>query len=218
MALTAGPLLIAELVPPKHRGILLDINPIFTNIGYTSASWIGVGFFFYKNGDSWRGPIAIGCLPCILSLISIYFVPESPRYLVLKDKAGEAWEVVRNLHITDGDDSFARREFEHLSVPRSLKESTRGNNTEVCHYQMDPVNATSNAGDGDDAGASCNGVLSDKCQEALRRSGGPFNGLCPSMDIEEECGKPMRLWTCMFPPILLSCLPGRCHSKLIKLP
>lgn len=82
-----------------------------------------------------------------------------------------------------------------LSVPQSLIGSTRGNNTEVCYYQMDPVNATSNA---DNDGESCNGILSEKCQEALRSAGGPINGLCPRLDIDDDCGKAIRLWTSMF--------------------
>ncbi|UPL02995.1 hypothetical protein LCI18_013929 [Fusarium solani-melongenae] len=78
-----------------------------------------------------------------------------------------------------------------LSVPQSLIGSVRGNNTEVCYYQMDPVNATSNADDDE----SCNGILSEKCQEALLSAGGPANGLCPRLNIDDDCGKAMRLWT-----------------------
>ncbi|KIW98244.1 uncharacterized protein Z519_01828 [Cladophialophora bantiana CBS 173.52] len=114
MALTTVPLWITESVPPKDRGILSDINPIFNNIGYNAASWVGVGFFFYKGSNAWRGPLAIGCLFPILCLVSLWFVPESPRYLLSKDRAEEAWKIVRSLHTRNGDESFARREFQQM--------------------------------------------------------------------------------------------------------
>lgn len=114
MALTGVPLWIAESVPPKDRGMLLDINPIFNNIGYNAASWIGVGFYYYKGPAAWRGAIAIGCLFPVLGLISLFYVPESPRYLITKDRGDEAWEIVRSLHSLHGDESFARREFQQM--------------------------------------------------------------------------------------------------------
>ncbi|RFU28571.1 hypothetical protein B7463_g7782, partial [Scytalidium lignicola] len=124
-ALTAVPVWVTEIVPPKDRGILSDINPIFINIGYVSASWCGVGFFYVHNENAWRGPIALGCIPPLLCLISLWFVPESPRYLLLRDRADEAWEIVRNLHSFRGDESFARREFHEMKTQilfdRSLK-------------------------------------------------------------------------------------------------
>ena len=43
--LATVPLYITELVPPKDRGILSDATAIFVNIGYVSASYVGVGFF-----------------------------------------------------------------------------------------------------------------------------------------------------------------------------
>jgi hypothetical protein len=43
--LATVPLYITELVPPKDRGILSDATAIFVNVGYVSASYVGVGFF-----------------------------------------------------------------------------------------------------------------------------------------------------------------------------
>ena len=75
--LTAVPLWITEIVPPKDRGILVDLNAIFINVGYITASYVGVGFYFYKSAsvNAWRGPLALGCLPCLICLIWVYFVP-----------------------------------------------------------------------------------------------------------------------------------------------
>ncbi|KAK5311755.1 hypothetical protein LTR93_011615 [Exophiala xenobiotica] len=115
-SLTGVPVWITEIVPPKHRGVLSDINPIFLNLGYLSTSWIGVGFFFVPGPNAWRGPIALGCLPPLFCLASLWFVPERPRYLLLRDRVDEAWEIIRNLHSFRGDESFAQREFSEMKT------------------------------------------------------------------------------------------------------
>ena len=86
-----------------------------------------------------------------------------------------------------------------LSVPESFPETTRGKEIELCYYEMDPVNATSDSdsGDSNDSDATCDGILSEECQEALRSAPRPRDGDCPDVDVEEACGRPMRLWTSM---------------------
>lgn len=123
------PLWITEVVPPKDRGILADATAVFVNIGYVSASYVGVGFFYYKDAplSIWRAPLAIGCLPCLICLIWVPFVPESPRYLLLKDQTEKAWRIVKDLHSTkeDVNSTYARAEFHQmrsqLALDRTLK-------------------------------------------------------------------------------------------------
>ncbi|KAL6240266.1 hypothetical protein RBB50_012832 [Rhinocladiella similis] len=123
MAMTSIPLWITEIVPPKHRGALNDICPIFINVGYVSASWIGIGFFFLDTQDAWRAPLAMGCLPCLLCLVSLWFVPESPRYYLLKDRPEEAWNIICSIHTHHGDETFARHEFQQMKHQIQLERS-----------------------------------------------------------------------------------------------
>ncbi|OQU99467.1 hypothetical protein CLAIMM_05097 [Cladophialophora immunda] len=131
--LTTVPLWITEIVPPKDRGMLSDIHPIFINVGYVTASYVGVGFYYYKSGggNEWRAPLALGCLPCILTLICVYFAPESPRYLLIRGEYEKAWQIVRSLHHSSNnyDESFAREEFrlmrEQIEFERINRVSTR---------------------------------------------------------------------------------------------
>lgn len=83
-----------------------------------------------------------------------------------------------------------------LSVPESFPETTRGKEIELCYYEMDPVNATSDSESGD-SNATCDGILSEECQEALRSAPRPRDGDCPDVDVKEACGRPIRLWTSM---------------------
>jgi hypothetical protein len=48
--LATVPLWIAEIAPPKIRGILVDIHPVMVNFGYTCASYVGIGFYYYTGG------------------------------------------------------------------------------------------------------------------------------------------------------------------------
>lgn len=106
--------------------MLSDIHPIFINFGYVTASYVGVGFFYYKTdaGNEWRAPLALGCLPCILHLLSLPFVPESPRYLITRGQTEKAWEIVHELHhaTNDGDDSFAQSEFQLMREQITLEQ------------------------------------------------------------------------------------------------
>lgn len=115
MGLMSAPLWVVEVVPPKGRGPLLDISGIMINLGYVTASWIGVGFFFYQAPHAWRAPLALGCLPSVLCLISLCFVPESPRLLILQGKSEQAWKIISDLHTVHGNDTLARREFEQMN-------------------------------------------------------------------------------------------------------
>jgi MFS family permease len=125
------PLWIAESVPPEVRGIFAMFNGFFINVGYLVSSYIGVGFYFYKGaGDAaWRGPLALTCAPCIMLLIGLFWMPESPRHLLMQGKEAEAWEIVRLLHSAPGDTDhyFAKKEMfqmqKQIELDRTLDSS-----------------------------------------------------------------------------------------------
>ena len=75
------------------------------------------GCFYSKNLTfGWRGPIAFTCIPCLLLAIGCIWVPESPRYLLMKDRSDEAWHNVQRLHhdAADPTDSAAHEEFAQM--------------------------------------------------------------------------------------------------------
>ncbi|KAF4976015.1 hypothetical protein FZEAL_7271 [Fusarium zealandicum] len=55
---------------------------------------------------------------------------------------------------------------------------------------------TRHCGD-EDASSSYNGILSEECQEALRKVSPPIDGRFPRVDIADVCGQPIRMWNCM---------------------
>ncbi|KIY02796.1 uncharacterized protein Z520_01261 [Fonsecaea multimorphosa CBS 102226] len=131
MILTATTIWMSEVVPPAYRGALMDISAFGFELGYTSSTWVGFGFYFWKSksGDEWRPPLALQCLWPLILLLGLPWVPESPRYLILKDRVEEAQKVLERLHHRPGDPdlSFARTELyqirKQIAIDRTLPSS-----------------------------------------------------------------------------------------------
>jgi hypothetical protein len=77
------------------------------------GAWVGYAFYFLDSSSSWRGPFgeyrssmfqnsahtaALQCLPPLVLLLGIYWLPESPRWLLMKDRHDEARRVLDRLH------------------------------------------------------------------------------------------------------------------------
>lgn len=125
------PMWVVELVTPRHRAIYGLIIPLCGNFGYAISAFIGTGFAYYHGGgDSiWRAPVAFQCIPCLILLAGLRWLPESPRFLLLKDRSEEAWVVVRDMHYSsvDSEHELAKMEFfqmkKQLALDRTLKTS-----------------------------------------------------------------------------------------------
>jgi MFS family permease len=131
MILAAVPIWMNEVVPVALRGGLVDIHAVFLLLGYTVQGWVGFGFYFWKTGGSntWRPPIALQCAWPAMLLMGIYWIPESPRWLVMKDRIEEAKVILNRLHSdpSDPNDTYARAEFyqiqKQLMIDRTLGSS-----------------------------------------------------------------------------------------------
>ncbi|KAE8331438.1 general substrate transporter [Aspergillus sergii] len=109
------PLWVVELVPPKGRSITAGIIGLFGVVGYILAAYVGVGFH-YLQGPSvaqWRSPLALGCAPPLVGLSLMPWLPESPRWLLLKGRTDEAYKIVSKYHRRPGveHDESADAEF-----------------------------------------------------------------------------------------------------------
>lgn len=81
--------------------------------GYALACYVGLGFYFVSGDNGWRGPLGLTMVLPAINLSGLYWMPESPRYLLAKDRVEEAWAIVKRLHSPEhgGDHEFAKREF-----------------------------------------------------------------------------------------------------------
>ncbi|KIX98596.1 uncharacterized protein Z520_05897 [Fonsecaea multimorphosa CBS 102226] len=116
------PVWITECVPPEVRGAFAQFHAVGVSTGYLLASYVGVGFYVNVSHTSlatWRGPQAIGAVPAICLLCGLWWVPESPRYLLMKGKEGEARNIIRKLHSSSGDTRFA--EIEAFQMKKQIE-------------------------------------------------------------------------------------------------
>lgn len=93
-----APLYIAEIVPTKMRGGLVSLNQLAITIGIMCSFLIN--YAFSATEGSWRLMFAIGIIPAILLGIGMWFLPESPRWLVKQGKNAQALTILTALRGT----------------------------------------------------------------------------------------------------------------------
>ncbi|KAF2087947.1 putative sugar transporter [Saccharata proteae CBS 121410] len=115
----------SETSGAKNRGKHVVLDGLFISFGYTLESWIDLGFFTYGDSPkSWRPPLAIPIAFSILLICAIYFFPESPRWLVRKNRMDQAKETLAALKNLE-EDSF-EVQAELAGIAMSLEETSAG--------------------------------------------------------------------------------------------
>ncbi|KAJ7075293.1 general substrate transporter [Mycena belliarum] len=114
-AANAAPMLVTELSYPKYRAPLTSAYNSLWYSGAIVAAWTTFGTFKIGNSWSWRVPSALQALPSVLQVLLIWFIPESPRFLVSKGREVQALKTLAHYH-ADGneDDPLVRYEFEEI--------------------------------------------------------------------------------------------------------
>ena len=101
-----SPMYIAEIAPAESRGKLVSFNQFAIIFGMQVIYF--VNYFIAKQGneqwlvnEGWRWMFLSGAIPAGLFLILLIFVPETPRYLVMKGKEGKALKVLNKISGTN---------------------------------------------------------------------------------------------------------------------
>lgn len=93
----------------------LIVQNILTHIQYAGAiiaAGTTLGTFSMPNDWSWRLPSLLQVAPAMLQLIFIWFIPESPRWLLSKDRDEEAFDILVKYHAEgDRNDPFVNAEY-----------------------------------------------------------------------------------------------------------
>jgi len=102
--LAVDPVYISEISQAAHRGQLVTWSEIATNIGIVLGFLSGLFFSSVDENVAWRLMFSLGAiLPCFVIYFSTFVMPESPRWLVAKNREGEAREVLKMIY-PDGYD------------------------------------------------------------------------------------------------------------------
>src|SRR5689334_11132527 len=101
------PLYISEISPPAFRGRMVALYQLAITIGIVAAYFSNSvllklsfhqnisGFFNYIIVQNpWRAMIGCGLIPSLIFLIGLFFIPESPRWLVLKQRIEKAKNIL----------------------------------------------------------------------------------------------------------------------------
>ncbi|KAI8362905.1 hypothetical protein B0O80DRAFT_1818 [Mortierella sp. GBAus27b] len=124
LAALVVPLYIGELAPSTYRGRLVTMNVLMITGGQLIAYLVSSALTDTNNG--WRWMMAISALPAILQLITLPFLPESPRYLVKKGDITGAKAVLRRCTgISDDNNDSIDREVEAIQESLELSHKTR---------------------------------------------------------------------------------------------
>lgn len=103
LASMLSPMYIAEIAPPKVRGNLVAWNQFAIIFGMLVIYFVNYGISRAGSGDAWLNSIGwrymflSGSIPAGLFLILLIFVPETPRYLMLKGNESGARAVLAKL-------------------------------------------------------------------------------------------------------------------------
>lgn len=88
-----APLMLSELAPSKYRGRLIVTNCIFITGGQLVAYFINWGLTHMDHG--WRVSVGLCMVPAVIQLVLFVFLPDTPRYYVIKGDYERAKAVLR---------------------------------------------------------------------------------------------------------------------------
>ncbi|KAI1504813.1 lactose permease [Biscogniauxia marginata] len=94
----AAPAYAVEIAPPHWRGRATG----FYNCGWFGGSIPAAAVVFgcnqINNNYSWRIPIILQAFACVVVMGSVWFIPESPRYLMANGREEEAIQFLAKYH------------------------------------------------------------------------------------------------------------------------
>lgn len=130
IAVEASPMLVSELAFPTHRSVLVGYYNNLWYLGAMLAAWVTYGTYAMGPNTSWawRIPSLLQGLFPLIQVVFVYLLPESPRYLVQKDRYDEAREVLVEYH-AGGDTNSPLVEFEMNEIILQIQTSKRASKT-----------------------------------------------------------------------------------------
>ena len=113
-----SPMYVAEVAPPKIRGTLITIYQLAITLGILISYLINYALHDVEN--NWRWMFATGLIPSIIFFVGLFFIPESPRWLVKAGFKEQARIVLERI----GGAALATSEISEIE--KSLKNAGNG--------------------------------------------------------------------------------------------
>ncbi|KAH7075032.1 general substrate transporter [Paraphoma chrysanthemicola] len=102
----------AEIAPPELRGAMVALQLTSLCAAGALGAWVGYATNFSSNiSFAWRFPLALQAFPALLLILGVWFIPFSPRWLMMKKRNDEAKVVLQRLHSDHQDPLFWEKEY-----------------------------------------------------------------------------------------------------------
>jgi hypothetical protein len=83
-----------------------------TYFGAILAAWTTFGTFSISTEWAWRIPSLLQAAPALVQMVAVWFLPESPRWLLANGKADQAKAFLIKYHANGNtEDTFVKLEF-----------------------------------------------------------------------------------------------------------
>lgn len=93
----AVPLYIAEISPARLRGRLVSMFQLMITIGVLTSYLSDLFFADEQDISCWRPMFYVGVIPAMILLVGVYFVPETPRWLMSKGRIDESRKILSRI-------------------------------------------------------------------------------------------------------------------------
>ncbi|PXV61279.1 MFS transporter, SP family, galactose:H+ symporter [Dyella jiangningensis] len=118
LASFTAPLYLAEVAPEYIRGAMISTYQLMITIGIFVAFLSDTAFSY---SGAWRWMLGVIAIPGVLFLVGVLFLPDSPRWLLMRGRRQEALDVLQRLR---GDSDVVARET--ADIEEQLKTPQRG--------------------------------------------------------------------------------------------
>lgn len=113
-----GKLIVAQLVTNIFGIVITNASlclPKYLEAPLTIFKWMNFGFTYIPHSPvGWRFPLAFQCVFALITIALVLVTPESPRWLVMKNRASEAQTILARLLAKPNDDPAVTSEIQNL--------------------------------------------------------------------------------------------------------
>ncbi|NCD71717.1 sugar porter family MFS transporter [Mucilaginibacter agri] len=95
------PMYISEISPTRVRGGLVTLNQLMITIGILVSYVADYLLSDDSKPESWRWMFLVGFIPAVVLLIGMFFLPETPRWLISKGRWEEGKKILQKVEDAD---------------------------------------------------------------------------------------------------------------------
>ncbi|SCW01568.1 LAFE_0E02542g1_1 [Lachancea fermentati] len=117
-----SPLFISEIAPKNIRGRLTVINSLWLTGGQLIAYGCGAGLDKVHNG--WRILVGLSLIPTVIQFTCFCFLPDTPRYYVMKGELQKASNVLSKSYVDAPEDLIEQKIKELNALNRAIPGDT----------------------------------------------------------------------------------------------